>query len=53
MTKNAAINLAVKILKRWAVEYYGWDANHKPEAKKKWDDIVEAITILESLKEAK
>jgi hypothetical protein len=51
MTHNAALNLAIKILRRWAVDYYGRDAKHKPEQKHEYDRIYEAISILEALKE--
>ena len=53
MTRNGAINLAVKILKRWITEYYGANCKHKPESKHEYDRIYEAITILEGLREEK
>ena len=53
MTKNAALNLAVSILKRWAREYYGNGAKHNPDKKHEYDRIYEAISILEGLREEK
>jgi hypothetical protein len=53
MTRNAAINLAIKTLRRWSREYYGWEAKYKPEARAEYDKFMEAIRILESLKEEK
>ena len=53
MTRNGAINLAIKILRRWAAEYYGNGAKHKPESRHEYDRIYEAIAILESLREEK
>lgn len=53
MTRNSAINLAIKILRRWANDYYGPDCKHKPDSRKEYDRIYEAIGILETLREEK
>ena len=53
MTRLAAINLAIKTLRRWSREYFGWDAKYKPEARAEYDKYMQAIEILEAMKEEK
>lgn len=53
MTKDQAIRLAVKAVRKSAVEYYGWSAKYHPEDRKVWDEHMEAIRILQSLMDKK
>lgn len=50
MTKIAIINLAIKALKSYATEHYGWSARRHPEAREKWDALMKAAEMLEQLK---
>ena len=50
MTYTAIINLAIKAVQSYANEHYGWDAKIHPEAREKYDALMEAIKILEGLK---
>ena len=50
MTYTAIINLAIKAIQSYANEHYGWDAKIHPEAKEKYDALMEAINILKGLK---
>lgn len=51
MTRNGALDLAIRLLRKYAREYYGHDAKHKPEHRAEYDKIFQCITILEGLKE--
>ena len=51
MTKNSAINLAIKALRRFARDYYGWEAKFHPDKRAEYDKYMQAIKLLEGLKD--
>jgi hypothetical protein len=53
MTRNAAIKLAIDTMRKYARDYYGWEAKFHPDKKDKYDEYHEAMKILESLKDGK
>jgi hypothetical protein len=41
MTDNEKVKLAKKAIRDFAVEHYGWDAKYHPEAREKYDALME------------
>ena len=51
MNKNAAIKLAIKIIKKHATDYYGWAAKFNTDKKEKYEQLIEVCKILEGLQD--
>ena len=53
MNKNKAIAMAIEAIRRFASEHYGWSAKYHPDQKIKWDKWMDAIKVLEELRDGK
>jgi hypothetical protein len=51
MTKNEAIKIAIKAVRKYATEHYGWDAKFHEDKKREWDKYMETIHVLETIKD--
>ena len=45
------IELAIKAIRSYAQEHYGWDAKYHPEAMNKYQELMEAVKILKKLRD--
>jgi hypothetical protein len=50
MSRSAILDLAIKAIRCYAMEHYGWAAKYHPEDRHKWDMLMEAAKMLESMK---
>ena len=53
MTHNEKVKKTKDVVKRWAIEMYGFDAKFNPEKKAKWDELMEIVRWLDTLKEGR
>jgi hypothetical protein len=53
MTKNEKIRVAIKAIRKYAQEHYGWDAKFHEDKRREWDKHMEVIHWLESLKDGR
>ena len=51
MTQNEKIKVAIKAIRSYAQEHYGWDAKFHEDKRELWDKHMEVIHWLETLKE--
>jgi hypothetical protein len=42
--------MAIKAIRKYMQDYYGWDAKYHEDKKKIWDELVEVIAWLEEIK---
>ena len=47
MTEKEKTKLAVKAIRSYAQEHFGWAAKFHPEEKEKWDALIEVANKLE------
>jgi len=50
MTNKEKCSMAIKAIRKFSQEHYGWDAKFNPEKRKEWDKYVEIIAWLEEMK---
>jgi hypothetical protein len=53
VTQNEKIRIAVKAIRKYAQEHFGWDAKFHEDKKHEWDNHMEVIHWLESLKDGR
>ena len=51
MSDKAKRKFAAKMLRRFAIEYYGWQSKHHPDQREKYDILMEMADKLEKIYE--